>query len=210
MAGGAVSDDHVDAADAVLQAWYPGQEGGMAIAQALAGDVNPAGRMPVTAYRHVDDLPPFESYEMAGRTYRYFDGPPRYPFGHGLSYTTFRYAEAQLSVTELQAGESLMAEISVQNVGGRDGDEVVQAYLELPDASRPSLRAFRRVQIAAGTEQRVTLELDARQLSHVATDGSRWVGEGRYTLHLGGGQPGTAALSVALYFHIHGRQRLPD
>ncbi|MFG6489787.1 glycoside hydrolase family 3 C-terminal domain-containing protein [Roseateles sp. BYS78W] len=213
MAGGAVSDDAVDAADAVLQAWYPGQEGGIAIAQALAGDINPAGRMPVTAYRHTDDLPPFESYAMTGRTYRYFDGQPRYAFGHGLSYTTFRYAEARLSTTALQAGESLTAQVSVQNVGGRDGDEVVQAYLELPAglvASRPSLRAFRRMRIAAGTEQRVTLELDARQLSHVAADGSRWVGEGRYTLHMGGGQPGTAAPSVALHFHIHGRQRLPD
>jgi beta-glucosidase len=213
MAGGAVSDDHVDAADAVLQAWYPGQEGGTAIAQALAGDVNPGGRMPVTTYRDVADLPPFDSYAMAGRTYRYFHGLPRYPFGHGLSYTTFGYADARLSSTELQAGDALTAEVSVQNVGGRDGDEVVQAYLTPPGglaSTRPSLRAFRRVAVAAGTATRVVLELDARQLSHVAPDGSRWVGEGSYTLHLGGGQPGTAAPSVALHFHIHGRQRLPD
>ena len=212
MAGGAVSDDHADAADALLHAWYPGQEGGKAIAQVLAGDVNPGGRMPVTTYRDVADLPPFESYAMAGRTYRYFHGLPRYPFGHGLSYTRFDYADARLSSTELRAGDALTAEVSVCNLGSRDGDEVVQAYLALPGgpAPRPSLQAFQRIPVAAGAQQRVRLQLDARQLSHVAADGSRWVGEGRYTLHLGGGQPGTAAPSVALHFHIHGRQRLPD
>lgn len=212
MAGGAVSDDHADAAGALLHAWYPGQEGGTAIAQVLAGDVNPGGRMPVTTYRDVADLPPFESYAMAGRTYRYFQGLPRYPFGHGLSYTRFDYADARLSSTELQAGDALTAEVSVRNLGRRDGDEVVQAYLALPgpNAPRPSLQAFKRIPVAAGAEQRVRLQLDARRLSQVAADGSRWVGEGRYTLHLGGGQPGTGTPSVALHFHIHGRQRLPD
>ncbi|HEY0954571.1 MAG TPA: glycoside hydrolase family 3 C-terminal domain-containing protein [Roseateles sp.] len=209
MAGGAVSDDHIDAAGAVLQAWYPGQEGGRAIAQALAGDVNPAGRLPVTVYRDVTDLPPFESYAMAGRTYRYFDGPVRYAFGHGLSYTRFDYGNAQLSTGALQAGDTLAVEVDVSNVGSRDGDEVVQVYLALPGL-RPSLRAFTRIHIAAGTTQRVRFELDARRLSHVADDGSRWVGEGQCTLHLGGGQPGTAAPGVALRFDIHGRLRLAD
>ncbi|MFG6439086.1 glycoside hydrolase family 3 C-terminal domain-containing protein [Pelomonas margarita] len=209
MAGGAVSDDHIDAAGAVMQAWYPGQEGGRAIAQALAGDVNPAGRLPVTVYRDVADLPPFESYAMTGRTYRYFDGAARYPFGHGLSYTRFDYGNAALSTEVLQAGDGLRVEVDVRNVGSRDGDEVVQVYLTLP-GTRHSLRAFTRIHVAAGTMQRVRLELDARQLSHVADDGSRWVGEGRYTLHLGGGQPGTAAPGVALPFDIHGRVQLAN
>ncbi|MDT7837928.1 glycoside hydrolase family 3 C-terminal domain-containing protein [Aquabacterium sp. OR-4] len=212
MAGGAVSDDGLDAADALLHAWYPGQAGGTAIAQVLAGDVNPGGRMPVTTYRELADLPPFESYAMAGRTYRYYRGRPRYPFGHGLSYTRFGYTDARLSCDTLQAGEPLSAEVSVRNLGQRDGDEVVQAYLAVPGSpgANPGLQAFQRIQLRAGAEQRVGFQLLARQLSQVAADGSRWVAEGRYTLHLGGGQPGTAAPGVALHFHIRGRQRLPD
>lgn len=117
-------------ADAILAAWYPGQSGGTAIAQALAGDVNPGGRLPVTFYRSTQDLPPYISYDMTGRTYRYFKGQPLYPFGYGLSYTQFAYEAPQLSTATLKAGDTLTVTAHVRNTGTRAGDEVVQLYLE--------------------------------------------------------------------------------
>jgi beta-glucosidase len=131
MSGSAVALNWAqEHADAVLAAWYPGQSGGTAIAQALAGDFSPGGRLPVTFYRSTKDLPPYVSYDMKGRTYRYFTGTPLYPFGHGLSYTTFAYDAPRLSTQTLEAGEPLRASVRVSNSGDRTGDEVVQAYLE--------------------------------------------------------------------------------
>jgi beta-glucosidase len=152
---------------AILQAWYPGQAGGKAVAEALFGDYNPAGRLPVTFYRNVSQLPDFEDYNMTGRTYRYMTEEPLFPFGYGLSYTTFRYGQPQLSATEIPAGGSLSLTVPVENTGKRDGDEVVQVYLRRRgDTGGPvkALRAFRRVHIPAGQQVEVKLELAGKQL----------------------------------------------
>lgn len=140
--------------DAILQAWYPGEAGGTAVADVLYGDYNPAGRLPVTFYKNVGQLPDFQDYSMKGRTYRYFEGTPLFPFGHGLSYTTFAYGKA-----EVKEGCLL---VPVTNTGRMDGDEVVQLYLNRPDdANGPlkTLRAFKRVHIPAGATRTVSLPL---------------------------------------------------
>ena len=183
-------------ANAILQAWYPGEEGGTAIAETLAGASNPSGRLPVTVYRGVDQLPEFTDYAMASRTYRYFKGQPLYPFGHGLSYSTFAYAGLRLSKPAITAGEPLEVELEVKNTSGRDGDEVVQAYLvfpRLPGAPHLALRGFQRVHLNAGEGRTVRFTLAERDLSHVDEAGTRVVAAGSYRLSVGGGQPGTGA-----------------
>jgi beta-glucosidase len=194
MSGSALSvnwaDKHVPA---IIQAWYPGGEGGHAVAGLIAGDYSPAGRLPVTFYRGVDELPAFGDYRMDGRTYRYFKGAVLYPFGHGLSYTTFRYGTPALSAASIAAGSPVDVGVEVANTGKRDGDEVVQLYVAKPgDAANPTLAGFRRVHLKAGERMRVALALDARALSQVDAAGARKVVPGTYTVYLGGGQPGHA------------------
>jgi len=213
MSGSAVAlDEANERAAAIVAAWYPGQSGGTAVARLLAGDDNPAGRLPVTFYRSVRDLPPFTSYQMKGRTYRYFDGTPLYPFGHGLSYTRFAYAEARLSQPALTAGDTLTASVDVRNSGERDGDEVVQAYLGFPEgdklAPHRTLVGLQRVHLRAGETRRITFVLDPRRLSSVDAAGQRAVVPGSYRLFLGGGQPGDAP-GQSLEFTLQGRQVLP-
>lgn len=212
MAGSAVAIDWAQRhADAIVDAWYPGQSGGTAIAQVLAGDYDPAGRLPVTFYRATRDLPPYVSYDMQGRTYRYFKGTPLYPFGYGLSYTTFAYADPVLSTTQLPAGASLKVGATVRNTGTRAGDEVVEVYLDAPDvplAPRHTLVAFQRVYLKPGESRRVAFGLLPRQLSTVDAMGRRAVVPGRYRVFLGGGQPGDAP-GVGASFTITGRDALP-
>jgi len=200
-------------AAAILDAWYAGEEGGTAIAQTLAGDNNPAGRLPVTFYTGVNQLPAFEDYSMKNRTYRYFTGQPLYPFGYGLSYSKFEYSNLKLSTAELAAGDSLTAEADVKNVGQHAGDEVVQLYLKFPNvpgAPLKALRAFGRVHLDAGATQHVRFSLEPRDLSFVNSDGDRLVAEGTYNVSVGGGQPGTTAPSVDAPLSIHGEQKLPE
>lgn len=150
---------------AILQAWYPGQSGGKAVAEVLFGDYNPAGRLPVTFYRNTAQLPDFEDYNMTGRTYRYFKGDPLFAFGYGLSYTTFKYGDMKLDPV-LQVGETAKVTVPVTNTGNRDGEEIVQLYLRKQgDSEGPAktLRAFKRVQIPAGETVNVTLELTPKQ-----------------------------------------------
>ncbi len=120
-------------ANAILEAWYPGEEGGAAVAETLSGKNNPAGRLPVTFYTGVDQLPNFEDYGMANRTYRYFNGKPLYPFGYGLSYTKFSYSDLSVPTSAVVAGQPLGADVTVTNTGKKAGDEVVQLYLKFPD-----------------------------------------------------------------------------
>lgn len=200
-----------DHADAILEAWYPGEEGGTAIAETLAGRNNPAGRLPVTFYSGVDQLPPFENYGMAGRTYRYFSGKPLYPFGYGLSYSTFAYSDLHLSAVSIAAGKPLEASVAVRNTSMRDGDEVVQAYLTfpaLPGAPLRALRGFKRVHIKAGQSQTVTFSFGAESLSHVTPEGVSTVGAGNYTLSIGGTGAGDHAVQQG--FSVTGSIVLPQ
>jgi beta-glucosidase len=200
-------------ADAILEAWYPGEEGGAAIAETLAGANNPAGRLPVTFYKGIEQLPKFEDYSMKDRTYRYFKGQPLYPFGYGLSYSRFAYSNLRLSTTKLDAGDSLHVEADVQNTSATEGDEVVQVYVDfpqLPGAPIRALRGFTRVKLPGGQTRRVAFDLSARALSMVNDAGVRLVASGDYRITVGGGQPGTVAPSVQTEFVIRGEQSLPE
>lgn len=151
-----------ESCDAILQAWYPGQAGGTAVADVLFGDYNPAGRLPVTFYKHTSQLPDFEDYSMKGRTYRYMKQEPLFPFGYGLSYTTFAYGKARTDKERISATEKATLRIPVSNTGSRDGEEVVQVYIRRPaDKEGPTktLRAFKRVKIAKGSTRQVEIEL---------------------------------------------------
>jgi len=184
---------------AIVEAWYPGQAAGEAIADVLFGDYNPAGRLPVTFYKSVDDLPPFEDYDMEGRTYRYFQGEPLFPFGYGLSYTEFTYGDLQLSAKTVTLDETnlsepvLTASVEVKNVGQRAGDEVVQLYLSDLEASVPvpvrQLVGFERVHLEPGETRRVTFGLAPRQLSLIDDEGRRIIEPGELQVAVGGHQP---------------------
>lgn len=153
--------------EAILQAWYPGQAGGTAVADVLFGDYNPGGRLPVTFYRNMSQLPDFEDYNMTGRTYRYMTQQPLFPFGYGLSYTTFEYGNLSLAKEQIKVGEPLKLTVNVTNNGQRDGEEVVQVYLKKQDdAEGPgkTLRAFKRVRIPAGKSVEVAFDLNGKEL----------------------------------------------
>jgi len=212
MNGSALSVNWAAAnANAILEAWYPGEEGGTAIAETLAGDNNPAGRLPVTFYKGVEQLPPFEDYAMAHRTYRYFGGEPLFPFGFGLGYSRFEYSGLALDAPAIRAGKGTVARVQVRNAGERDGDEVVQLYVRFPPsavgAPLRALRAFERVHLKAGEARIVQLQLGERDLSHVDARGRHVVTPGRYVLSVGGGQPGKETPSTTL--RIEGRKQLP-
>jgi beta-glucosidase len=192
MNGSALSVNWADAhLPAIVEAWYPGGEGGRAVAGLLAGDFSPAGRLPVTFYRSADQLPPFKDYGMAGRTYRYFAGEALYPFGHGLSYTRFAYGKPVLERATVKAGQTQGVEVEVTNRGGRDGDEVVQLYVsrDAPGAPVRSLQGFQRIHLKAGETRRVRFALDGAAMSVVGPDGTRSIAAGPVRLWIGGGQP---------------------
>lgn len=176
--------------EAILQAWYPGQQGGKAVAEVLFGDYNPAGKLPVTFYRNVSQLPDFEDYNMTGRTYRYMQDVPLFPFGYGLSYTTFGYGKTVLDKNELTAGQSLKLTVPVTNTGKRNGEEVVQVYLRKQgDAEGPikTLRAFKRVSIPAGKTVNVEFDLKDKELEWWdAQSNTVRVCPGNYDIMVGG------------------------
>jgi len=200
-------------ADAILEAWYSGEEGGSAIAETLSGKNNPAGRLPVTFYKDVRQLPNFEDYSMQGRTYRYFKGEPLWPFGYGLSYTTFKYSDLTLPKAPINAGDPLDVSVTVTNTGRIAGDEVAELYLKFPDVpGRPNiaLRGFQRIHLEPGASQVVKFHLKRRDLSMVTEAGDIIVAQGKYTVSVGGGQPGTGAPSVSGNFDINGQIMLPE
>jgi beta-glucosidase len=211
-------------AQAVLEAWYPGVDGGNAIARTLAGLNNPAGRLPVTFYASLDGLPAFTDYNFktakSGRTYRYFTGKPLWGFGFGLSYTTFTYGPVKLSSDTLKsdtlkaadaATTPLTATVTVTNSGKIPGDEVVEAYLKSPQSDGPihSLVGFQRVTIPAGESKDVIITIDARALSSVDNQGNRAILPGKYTLTVAGAQPQEAQSKSEAALTITGRQDLP-
>jgi beta-glucosidase len=197
-------------AAAIIQAWYPGEAGGIAVGRAIAGLDNPAGRLPITFYRDVAQLPAFADYAMTGRTYRYFAGKPVYPFGYGLSYTHFAYGRVTAAPT---ATGGISVETEVTNTGARQGDEVAQLYLSFPDAPgnpRIALRGFERVSLAPGEKRVVRFELSPRDLSTVSPDGTIHVLAGRYTVFVGGGQPDSGQPGQAGHFGIASATNLPN
>ena len=200
MSGSALSVNWADEnISAILQSWYPGEEGGNALADVLFGDYSPAGRLPVTFYKSVDQLPPFEEYAMKGRTYKYFEGDPLYPFGYGLSYTTFRYSNLVIP-KESETSKPLPVSVDVMNTGNREGDEVVQVYMSHKKAPMAvplrSLVGFRRVHLKPGEKQKIAFSLSPRQLSVVTDDGIRQVVSDDLEISIGGSQPAKRVLST--------------
>ncbi len=183
-----------DNVSAIVDAWYPGEEGGTALADVLFGDYNPGGRLPVTFYKSVDQLPPFTDYSMQGRTYRYFKGDPLYPFGFGLSYTKFTYDNLKLSANRIKAGSGLTLTAEVRNAGGQAGDEVVQLYVTDVAASVPvpirSLAGVKRVFLKPGETQKVSFALTREQMSIIDDQGRRVIEPGEFLVSVGGKQPG--------------------
>lgn len=184
-----------DNVPAIIEAWYPGEEGGTAIADVLFGAYNPGGRLPVTFYKSVDQLPPFTDYSMQGRTYRYFKGDPLYPFGFGLSYTTFKYGNLKLSAGRIKAGSPVEVTAEVENAGARAGDEVVQVYLTDVAASVPvpirTLVGVKRVFLNAGEKKKISFTLSGEQLSLIDDNGKRVIEPGQFLISVGGKQPGS-------------------
>lgn len=193
MNGSALSINEIDKkADAILLAGYPGQEGGNAVGDILFGDYNPAGRLPVTWYKSVDQLPAFEDYDMKGRTYRYFEDEPLYPFGYGLSYTSFEYTNLELPL-KAKIGEEVMVKVKVRNTGQLPGDEVVQLYLKDIEGStgRPlkELKRFRRIFLQPGESKTLSFNLKADDFSMINEKGERVIEEGEFVIYIGGSQP---------------------
>ncbi len=188
-------------ADAIIQAWYGGQAAGDAIVDVLFGQYNPAGRMPLTTYKSDDDLPPFESYSMENRTYRYFKGEVRYPFGYGLSYTTFTYDKVDC-VSKVQTGKRIQVSVTVRNTGKRDGDEVVQLYVTHPQSANIriplcALKGFQRIHLKAGESRQVTFTLFPEDLALTDVKGNLIENAGEVELFMGGGQPRYVSGSIA-------------
>ena len=185
---------------AILNSWYGGQAAGTALADVLFGDYNPAGRLPVTFYKSETQLPAFDDYSMVGRTYRYFTGEPLYPFGYGLSYTTFKYSNLQV-LSKPVTGQPVRVSVEVQNTGARAGDEVVQLYVRHPGATgrvaRHALEGFRRLNLAPGAKQTVQFTLTPRQLSRLDAQARRVEAPGKVQVFIGGGQPLTAAVATS-------------
>jgi beta-glucosidase len=199
-------------ASAIIEAWYAGQAGGLAIGNVIAGKANPAGRLPLTFYRSVADLPAFEDYSMKGRTYRYFDGTAVYPFGYGLSYSSFEYASVNIEEVGGAAERGLRVTTSIRNTSSRAAEEVAQLYLGPPKfdgAPRLALRGFQRFELQPGEQRTIAFELSPRDLSFVNRDGMRQIFSGEYVVSVGAGQPGTGVPVQAATFVIKREVKLP-
>jgi beta-glucosidase len=197
----------------IVEAWYPGESGGLAIAQVLAGRADPGGRLPVTFYRSVADLPPFDDYAMNGRTYRYFGGTPVYPFGYGLSYARFDYGGLRVAPVRGGPDKGLRVTVTVRNTSACAGDEVAQLYITPPafeGAPRHALRGVRRVSLRPGEMKALTFQLTPRDLSFVDAAGARRLRPGRYRLSVGSGQPDGDAATLSQTYRLRTDVRLPE
>jgi beta-glucosidase len=183
-----------DLVEAVLFAWYPGQEGGHALAEVLFGDFFPSGKLPITFPRSLDQLPPFDDYSMAQRTYRYSDAEPLYPFGFGIGYTQFNYLSLELGKSNLRRGENQTASIVIKNKGNITGEEVVQVYLStpgtLPNVPKHSLISFQRVELLAGEQKRIEFTITPEMLSVYNVNGKLVQESGQFHIEVGGCSPG--------------------
>ncbi len=189
-------------ADAVLMVWYPGQEGGNAVADILFGDVSPSGRLPITFPMSIDQLPAYEDYSMQGRTYRYMDKTPMYPFGYGLSYTTFNYSDIKISKSSIRRNESAQVEVKITNSGKLPAEEVVQFYITPPVSkiSQPkfSLRGIKRIKLNAGESAIVKFSITPATLELVDINGNSFVDTGKYTLHIAPAAPVERSINLGL------------
>jgi beta-glucosidase len=187
-----------DIADAIIFAWYPGEKGGQVLADIIFGDVVPSGKLPLTFPASTSQLPPYEDYALAGRTYRYMTEKPLYPFGFGLSYTTFRFDSIELSSPSVSAGETVKALVTLTNTGKRDAEEVAQIYISKnsrgPEDPLCSLRAFRRLAAPAGQTVRTEFELPASAFESVNAEGDSVLVPGAYTVIAGDASPGPVAV----------------
>jgi beta-glucosidase len=207
----AIPDVH-ELADAILYAWYPGEQGGRAVADLIFGDVSPSGRLPVTFPKSTAQLPPYENYAIAGRTYRYMTQEPLYPFGFGLSYTRFRYCNLKLDLAQIRKGETIRATVIVENVGSYPADEVVQLYLTDIQASVQapicSLKGFERVYLRPGQRRTVSFAITPKMMSIVDEDGVTILELGQFKVTIGGCSPGKrgidlgAAEPVQAFFNV--------
>lgn len=202
MNGSSLSlNDAAESATAIVEAWYPGGQGGEAVASMLAGDFSPAGRLPITFYNSLDQLPPFDDYSMANRTYKYHKGAALYPFGYGLSYSNFRYSNMKASPEKWNADDNVTVSVNVENIGKMDADEVVQLYFTHRDVKDSPIRAlvgFERLHIPKGEQRQVMFTLHKRHLSTVDLNGQRSVVPGTIDFWVGGGQPEQGADLVPL------------
>jgi beta-glucosidase len=214
MSGSAVNLDWAKQnANAIVQAWYPGEGGGLAVGRVVAGLANPAGRLPVTFYKDVTQLPAFDDYAMKGRTYRYFEGAPVYSFGYGLSFTHFAYGPIKITPRGRSTSDGIIVETEVTNSGARAGDEVTQLYLNFPSVAgtpKLALRGFQRVNLAVGEKRTIKFDLSPRDISAVSQDGAITVPSGRYKVFVGGGQPGSGLPGKFGTFSINSSIDLPN
>ena len=180
-------------ADAVLLAWYPGEEGGNAVADIIFGKVSPSGRLPITFPRSLEDLPAYEDYTMEGRTYKYMDAKPMYPFGFGLSYSRFKYSDLKLSKKEVKQGQSISATITVTNTGDHTAEEVIQLYLSDVETSvkapKYQLYGIKRVNLEPESSQEVSFEITSKMMELVNNEGDRILEDGQYRVFIGGSTP---------------------
>ena len=201
LAGSAIdltwADEHLSA---IVDAWYPGEEGGTAIADVLFGQVSPSGRLPVTFPRSIADVPPITDYSMQGRTYRYLAKEPLYPFGYGLSYTRFEYTDLEVSQSRLTAGENLQVSVTVRNAGARASDEVAQLYVTDLQAScqvpQRELRGFQRVHLVPGEARKIRFTLTPKDLSLIDEEGNRMLEPGTFRITIGAGQPDARSVQL--------------
>lgn len=182
---------------AILEAWYPGQAGGTAIADVIFGDYNPAGRLPVTFYKDINDIPEFSDYDMRGKTYRYFKGDPLYEFGYGLSYTSFKYSNLKMPET-IESGKDFTVEVDVENSGDLKGEEVIQLYIQNPNADEfnphKSLASFERVSFNSGEKTTLKFKIKNDQLAVINNEGKKIIKPGSYIISVGGAQPSEARI----------------
>jgi beta-glucosidase len=202
MGGSAVSDLwSAQNIDGILYAWYPGEFGGQAIADVLFGDYSPSGKLPVTFYKRISDIPAFENYDMEGRTYKYFEGDPLFPFGHGRSFTSFVFEDLTVSATDLDPEKDISVKVNVRNTGKMSGSEVAQLYLKDIEASVPvpniSLEGFTKITLDPGGETIVDFTLSARQFAVIDMDGRYYLEPGEFELYVGGKQPGFTGIADA-------------
>lgn len=192
---------------AIIEAWYPGQAGGMAIADVVFGDYNPAGRLPLTFYKSIDDIPPFKDYNMKGKTYRYFNGKPLYDFGYGLSYTHFSYSNLEIKES-IVTGEKLTVSVNITNIGARDGEEVAQLYVSTPNAGdhnpHINLVGFERIFLKSGETKNIVFEIEPEQMAIVNNSGLFVINPGIVDIYVGGSLPGDKKQVLKRELRING------